>query len=122
MVSGVLLPTHAASHQWVLGNPCWVRWYFVKPPLPHSTGTPNAVSRSYNAHRVAVGTLSLPLLQEILADLIAGQGTLLVVNASHIRVLHKLRVELHLFHTQVCNRTHAHEPSGPRQHVGKATL
>src|SRR5258706_447577 len=43
--SGVLLPTQQASNQCVLGKPRCVRLNFVKPPLPHSTGNPNAFSR-----------------------------------------------------------------------------
>jgi hypothetical protein len=52
--SGVLLPTQEASSQWALGRSLMVRLYFVNPPDPHSTGKPNALSRSYNAYRVAL--------------------------------------------------------------------
>src|SRR5437762_1601476 len=51
--SGVLLPTHAASSQWVLGSSLAVRLNFVRPPEPHSIGRPNAFNRSNNAKRVA---------------------------------------------------------------------
>jgi hypothetical protein len=45
-ISGVLFPTLAASSQWVFGRFRVVRLNFVKPPLPHSTGSPLAFSRS----------------------------------------------------------------------------
>src|SRR5712691_10591691 len=45
-VSGVLLPTQAASVQCALGNPRWTRLYLVNPPLPHSIGSPIVLSLS----------------------------------------------------------------------------
>src|SRR5438105_589363 len=51
---GVEVPTHAASHQWVLGRFRWVRLNLVSPPEPHSTGSPSVLSRSKRAQRVAL--------------------------------------------------------------------
>src|SRR5437660_1652866 len=53
-MSGVLAPTHAASSQCVFGRLRVTRLNLVLPPVPHSTGMPNCVRRSYNAHRVAL--------------------------------------------------------------------
>src|SRR5262249_53790384 len=54
IVSGVLLPTHAASIQCVLGRPRFVRLNFVNPPDPVSTGRPSDFNRSNSAHLVAL--------------------------------------------------------------------
>src|ERR1051326_6996542 len=43
---GVLWPTQAASIQCAFGKLLLVRWYFVKPPDPHSRGKPSCLSRS----------------------------------------------------------------------------
>src|SRR5215475_2862008 len=40
-IAGVLLPTQAASIQCCFGKLLCVRWYFVKPPDPHSSGKPS---------------------------------------------------------------------------------
>src|SRR5437588_3128924 len=51
--SGVDLPTHAASTQWVFGSSRVVRLYLVRPPEPHSTGNPSTSNRLNNCQRVA---------------------------------------------------------------------
>src|SRR5258706_9835784 len=51
-ISGVLAPTQAASCQWVFSSPRLTRLNLVRPPVPHSMGSPNACNRSYNAHLV----------------------------------------------------------------------
>src|SRR3982074_1664172 len=51
-ISGVLLPTLAASSQWVFCKSLVVLLHLVKPPDPHSIGNPVALSRSKSVHRV----------------------------------------------------------------------
>src|SRR5258706_15979991 len=50
--SGVLSPTQAASLQWSFGSPRMVLFHLVRPPDPHSTGKPNALSCSKSNQRV----------------------------------------------------------------------
>lgn len=45
------VPTQAASIQCFFRYPCAVRLYFVRPPVPHSTGKPAVFNRSNRAHR-----------------------------------------------------------------------
>src|SRR5581483_3522774 len=52
--SGVLAPTHAASIQGVFGNWRVIRLCFVRPPVPHSIGTSQVLSRSYSARRMVL--------------------------------------------------------------------
>src|SRR5258708_5210495 len=56
--SGVLLPTQDASTQWAFVSPLLTRLNLVNPPLPTSTGNPNACKRRYNAHLVAFTALA----------------------------------------------------------------
>src|SRR5205807_10243310 len=51
--SGVLLPTQAASTQWIFGSSLVLRLYFVSPPDPHSIGSPRDSSLRNNSQRVA---------------------------------------------------------------------
>ena len=52
--SGVLAPMHAASSQCAFVSPRVVRLYFVRPPVPHSIGSPKTCNLRYNAQRVAL--------------------------------------------------------------------
>src|SRR5260370_13166232 len=54
MCSGVLLPTQAASIQWVLDSSLVLRLYFVSPPEPHSIGNPRTSNLLNNSQRVAL--------------------------------------------------------------------
>src|SRR2546423_2104240 len=54
MVSGVLLPTQAASIQCILGSSRIVRLYLVRPPEPCSIGNPRPRNRKYSSLRVAL--------------------------------------------------------------------
>src|SRR6266700_3195471 len=58
--TGVEGPQHAASTQCILGSPRVVRFHFVSPPEPVSTGRPLAFNRSYSAHLVAFITAASP--------------------------------------------------------------
>src|SRR5262245_19228278 len=54
MFSGVLLPTHAASIQCVLGKARFVRLNLVRPPVPVSIGRSSAFKRLKSAHLAAL--------------------------------------------------------------------
>ena|SRR5947209_1925003 len=54
MHSGVLLPTHAASNQWVFGSSLVLRLYLVSPPEPHSIGKPKTCKRLNSSQRVVL--------------------------------------------------------------------
>jgi len=59
-LSGVLAPTQAASVQCALGRCNRVRLYFVRPPVPTSTGRANARKRRKIAQRVAFTAAASP--------------------------------------------------------------
>ena len=52
--SGVLLPTFAASPQWLLSIPLVTRLNLVRPPVPVSTGNLICCNLLYNSHRVVL--------------------------------------------------------------------
>src|SRR6266852_2064271 len=56
--SGVLWPTHDASSQCVLSKPLVTRLNLVSPPLPSSTGRPNACRRWHKCRRVVLTALA----------------------------------------------------------------
>src|SRR5437588_1933460 len=56
--NGVDFPTHAASHQCILGSCRRVRLYLVSPPDPHSIGSPSDCSLLKSSQRVALIALA----------------------------------------------------------------
>src|ERR1700704_5520902 len=59
-ISGVLLPTHTASSQCVLGSTLVLRLYLVSPPEPHSIGSPRASCFLKSSQRVALTAVASP--------------------------------------------------------------
>src|SRR5205085_10204549 len=71
---------------------------------------------------IAIGTLPAALVEQVLSDLVAREGPLLVVDASDFGVVHLLQVKLDQFLTDGCDRTEAHDPLDPGDHVAHPTL
>ncbi len=62
---------------------------------------------------VTVGAFAAPLLQQVLPQLVACQGPLLVLHTVDLGVLHRLSVELHQLLTQRRDRRQLHESAHP---------
>src|SRR5262245_56162354 len=73
---------------------------------------------------LAIRTAPAPLLQQILAHLVAVKFSLLIGHAADLGILHQLRVEAYQLHTQGANRAERTQPSHPgqaRQHAMRET-
>jgi hypothetical protein len=70
----------------------------------------------------AVSTSVIELLEQILSDLVAEQLALLILDASDLWILYRLRIEPNGFQGYRCYRCPASQAPCPGENVGDAAL
>ncbi len=68
--------------------------------------------------RATVGTRPVPLFQQILLELVAEQGALLIVHTRYFRVLSLLQVEADQLLGECCDMATLPDPRHPGEYVG----
>ena len=92
------------------------------PVRPASCFTQEMLDFQGNIRCITVGTLSLPLFEQVFPYLVAKQRSLLVLDTCYFGVLHLLKIEAHEFLTDGDNRAEADEPPHPCHHVAHPAL
>jgi len=75
-----------------------------------------------NVLRIAVGALPAPLFEQVLAQLIAHKGAILVLGSRDLRVFDELHIEAHQFLNDRGDRSDLSQPSHCRGHRVDAVL
>ncbi len=76
----------------------------------------NMVDFEWCVFRPAIDTFPAPFLQQILPDLVSGQGALLVLGPGDFRILHGLGIKPHQLLRQRRHRRPSHQLIDPCQH------
>jgi len=83
------------------------------PVRPALRPGPDVVDFQRNVLCPAVGAGPAPLLQEILPDLVPGQGALLVIGSGNLRIFHLLHIESDQFLADGCDGSQFPKPIHP---------
>src|SRR5437588_1514642 len=80
------------------------------------------LSSSFDACLFTIGTCAFPLFEQVLAQFIASECPLLILNTSNFSILHGLHVELDELHTDSCDMAHSHKSTHPSNDIGYPAL